>query len=131
MLLRFLSTDGHRLRRFFWGQDRPQVAGRESTSLIATTQWLAIVRVKALLGPSREGAKARSLVCGGLRSVGRDECHLSGPRYARQKSYTVQRFMFTLERGTDPDSDTDSDTDSHAPQLHCPDVRSLLICKRV
>ena len=99
MLPGFLSTDGHRLRRFFWGQDRPQVAGRESTSLIATTQWLAIVRVKALLGSSREGAKARSLVCGGLRSVGRDKCHLSGPRYARQKSYTVQRFMFTHEQG--------------------------------
>jgi hypothetical protein len=40
-----------------------------------------------------------------------DKCHLSGPRHARQKSYTVQRFMFTHERGTDPDSDTDSDTD--------------------
>jgi hypothetical protein len=36
---------------------------------------------------------------------------LSGPRYARQKPYTAQRFMFTQERGTDPDSDTDSDTD--------------------
>ena len=23
----------------------------------------------------------------------RDKCHLSGPRYARQKSYTVQRFI--------------------------------------
>jgi len=28
---------------------KSQVAGRESTTLIATTQWLAILRVKALL----------------------------------------------------------------------------------
>ena len=56
-------------------------------------------------------AKARSLVCGGLRSAGRDKCHLSGPRYARQKPFTAQRFMFTQERGPDPDSDTDPDTD--------------------
>jgi len=32
---------------------------------------------------------------------------LSGPRYARQKPYTAQRFTFTQERGTDPDTDTD------------------------
>ena len=44
----------------FWGQGWPQVAGRGSTSLIATTQWLAILRVKAPLGcftRRREDAK--------------------------------------------------------------------------
>jgi len=39
---------------FFEGRAvrKSQVAGRGSTSLVATTQWLAIVRVKALLGCS-------------------------------------------------------------------------------
>ena len=39
---------------FLGGLGWPQVAGRGSTSLIATTQWLAILRVKALLGFSRK-----------------------------------------------------------------------------
>ena len=42
---------GRPCHEVFWGQGWPQVAGRGSTSLIATTQWLATLRVKALLCP--------------------------------------------------------------------------------
>ncbi len=61
-----VSWAGRPCHKVFLGwQGWPQVAGRGSTSLIATTQWLAMMRVKALPGFCFGVRVTRAALCAG------------------------------------------------------------------